>query len=48
MKGQGNGQEEAGRFRKRQKIEASRNGMKRQGKGEGGGRQVQEKTENVK
>ncbi len=46
MKGQGNGQEEAGRYRKRQKIEASRNGMKEQGKGEGGGRQVQEKTEN--
>ncbi len=45
MKGQGNGQEEAGRYRKRQKIEASRNGMKGQGKGEGEGRQGQEKTE---
>ncbi len=40
------GKEEVGRCRKRQKIEASRNGMKGQGKGEGGGRQVQEKTKN--
>ena len=34
MKGRGNGQEEAGRYRKRQKIEASSNGMNGQGNGQ--------------